>query len=153
MGDLKSRKRRWREWQQFYRERRFGILLVILVILLAGAPVLVGFGLAGVWFDGFMSLVTLAAILSLCFDRRQRLFALLLGTPTIFFSCGGHGLPGSPGQWVIRFGYLCGVLFFCGAAGLIVRSLFTSGSLTFDSILGAVCSYLFLGLAWAMSYS
>ncbi len=153
MGELKRMKRQWGEWQQFYRERRFSILLVILVVLLAGAPLLVGFGLAGGWFDGLMSLVILAAILSLCFDRRQRLFALLLGIPTIFFSCGGQALSGSPGQWVILFGYLCGVLFFFGAAGLIVRSLFNSGSLTFDSILGAVCSYLFLGLAWAMSYS
>jgi len=31
--------------------------------------------------------------------------------------------------------------------------LFRARSLTFDSIYGAVCGYLFLGLAWAMSYS
>lgn len=74
------------KWRQLYSERRFAILLVILVILLAGPPVLLGFGLSAGWFDGLMSLLMLAAILSLCFERRQRLFALLLGIPTILFS-------------------------------------------------------------------
>src|SRR5260370_41373312 len=36
---------------------------------------------------------------------------------------------------------------------MIVKSLFNSRSLSLDSIFGAVCGYLFLGLAWAMSYS
>jgi voltage-gated potassium channel len=140
-------------WRQVYSERRFGILLVILTVLLAGSPALIGFGLSAVWFDGLMALVLLAAILSLCFDRRQRMFALLLGIPTIFFCLAGHALSGTVNLSVLFFGHLCGVLFLFGSAGLIVKSLFNSRSLTFDSIFGAVCGYLFLGLAWAMSYS
>jgi hypothetical protein len=31
--------------------------------------------------------------------------------------------------------------------------LFSNPALTFDSILGAVCGYLFLGLGWAVLYS
>jgi hypothetical protein len=31
--------------------------------------------------------------------------------------------------------------------------MFGSGTLTFDDIFGAVCGYLFLGLAWAVIYS
>jgi hypothetical protein len=34
-----------------------------------------------------------------------------------------------------------------------VKSLFSARTLTFDSILGAVCGYLFLGLGWAVLYS
>jgi hypothetical protein len=82
------------DWRQAYSERRFGILLVILVVLLAGPPVLLGFGLSAVWFDGLMALLMLAAILSLCFDRHQRLLALALGIPTVLLSLGGHVLPG-----------------------------------------------------------
>jgi hypothetical protein len=70
-------------WRQAYSERRFGILLVILAVLLAGSPALFGFSQSAVWFDGLMALVLLATILSLCFDRRQRMFALVLGIPTI----------------------------------------------------------------------
>jgi hypothetical protein len=140
-------------WRQVYSERRFSILLVILVVLLAGPPVLFGFGLSIEWFDVLMALLLLSAILSLCFDRRQRMFALLLGIPTILICLGGHALSGTANVSVLFFGHLCGVLFLLGSAGLIVKSLFNSRSLTFDSIFGAVCGYLFLGLAWAMSYS
>ncbi len=141
------------KWPQSFRERRFGVLLVILVVLLGGPPVLLGFGLSAGWFDGLMSLLMLAALLSLCFDRRQRLFALLLGIPTVILILGGHAFSGSVSLSVLFAGHLCGVLFLFGSAGLIVRSLFNSRSLTFDSIFGSVCGYLFLGLAWAMSYS
>ena len=81
-------------WRRAYSERRFGVLLVILVALLAGPPVLLGFGLSAAWFDGLMALLLVAAILSLCFERHQRLFALLLGIPTVLLSVGGHALPG-----------------------------------------------------------
>src|SRR5204862_208839 len=77
-----------------YSERRFGVLLVILAALLAGPPILLGFGLSAAWFDGLTALLLVAAILSLCFERQQRLFALLLGTPTVLLSLGGHALPG-----------------------------------------------------------
>ena len=50
-------------------------------------------------------------------------------------------------------GHLCEVLFLSGASVLIVKSLFSAPTLKFDSILGAVCGYLFLGLAWAVLYS
>jgi len=142
-----------RSWQQVVGERRFGILLVILVVLLTGPPVLLGFGLSAAWFDGLMSLLMLAVILSLCFDRRQRMFALLVGIPTIVFSLGGHAFSGDVSLWVLFLGHLCEILFLFGAACLIVKSLFAAKSLTFDSIFGAVCGYVFLGLGWAVLYS
>jgi hypothetical protein len=79
MARGESQKTQEGDWRQAYSERRFGILLVILVVLLAGPPVLLGFGLSAAWFDGLLGLLMVAAILSLCFERHQRLFALLLG--------------------------------------------------------------------------
>jgi hypothetical protein len=139
-------------WRQAYGERRFAVLLVILAVLVAGPPVLLGFGLSPAWFDGLMALLLVAAILALCFERRQRLFALLLGIPTVLLSVGGHALPAGASAPVLLAGHLCEVLFLFGAAALIVRALFSARTLTFDSILGAVCGYLFLGLGWAVLY-
>src|SRR5262245_46477387 len=139
-------------WRGF-KERRFGILLVILAMLLAGLPILIDFGLSGRWFDALMSLLMLAAILPLCFERRQRLLAVTLGIPTILFSIGGHALSGTIGAWLLFIARLCETMFFLGAAGLIVRSLFNLRDLTVDSIFGAVCGYVFLGLGWAVLYS
>jgi len=100
-----------------------------------------------------MALLLVAAIVSLCFERHQRLFALLLGIPTVLLSVGGHALPGEASAPVLLAGHLCEVLFLLGASVLIVKSLFSARTLTFDSILGAVCGYLFLGLAWAVLYA
>jgi voltage-gated potassium channel len=140
-------------WPHKYKERRFGVLLSILLVLLAGPPILIGIGLGAVWFDGLMSVLMLAAIVSLCFEPQQRLFALLLGIPSILFSLGGHLLPGTIAAWPLFLGHLCEVLFLLGSAVLIVKSLFGSRAISFDSILGAICGYLFLGLGWAVIYS
>jgi hypothetical protein len=133
------------DWRQAYGERRFGVLLAILAVLLVGPPVLLGFGLSAAWFDGLTALLMVAAILSLCFERHQRLFALLLGVPTVLLSVGGHALPGEAGVPVLLAGHLCEVLLLFGASVLIVRSLFVARTLTFDSVLGAVCGYLSWG--------
>jgi hypothetical protein len=138
-------------WQA-YSERRFGILLIILGVLLGGPPVLLGFGRLSEWLDFFTWLLVLAAIISLCFEPHQRLFALLLGMPTIALSIGGHAFSGQVSAWAILLGQICEIAFLFGAAALIVRSLFSSQAVSFDSILGAVCGYLFVGLGWAVCY-
>ena len=142
-----------RGWQHLYVERRFAVLLLILLVLLAGPPILFGFGLSAGWLDGVMAVLMLAAILSLCFERRQRIFAFMLGTPTIAFCLGGHAFSGAFGAGILLVGHACQFFFFLGAAGLIVKSLFNARSLTFDSIFGAVCGYLFPGLGRAVLYS
>lgn len=136
-----------------HHERRFAVLLAILTVLLAIPPFLYGLGMSGGLFDGLVSLLMLTAILSLCFEPRQRLFALILGIPTIIFSLSGHAISGTVGVGVLLLGHLCEVLFLFWSAALIVKSLFNNRSITFDSIFGAVCGYLFLGLGWAVVYS
>jgi hypothetical protein len=153
MARDESQKTEKRDWRQAYGQRRFAVLLAILAILLAGPPILLGFGLSAAWFDLLISLLLVAVILSLCFERHQRLFALLLGIPTIFLSLGGHALPEEVSAPVLLAGHLCEVLFLLGTSVLIVKSLFSARTLAFDSILGAVCGYLFLGLAWAGLYA
>src|SRR5690349_2441374 len=112
-------------WRQIVSERRFGILLAILVCLLAGPSVFFGFGLSVAWFDALMSFLMLMAILSLCFDRRQRFFSILLGVPTIILSLGGHAFSGTFSSTVLMVAHVCEVLFLFGAAVLTVRALFT----------------------------
>ena len=133
-------------WRQLYSERRFSILLAVLAALLMGAPILLGFGMSVTGFDGLVSILVLAEILSLCFEPKQRLFALVLGIPSVLLSTDGYALTGDTGEWVLFVGHLCQVLFFLSAAVLIIRSTFDSGALTFDSIVGAVCG---LFIPWA----
>lgn len=138
---------------RYFRERRFTALLVILLVLLAGHPFLVGFGRSIVWFDGMMSILLLAAIVSLCVERQQRFFALFLGVPSIALSLAGYLSPAPLHSWVSFAGHLCEALFLFCSAVLIVRSLFTAGGVSADSVSGTICGFLFLGLAWAMVYA
>lgn len=140
-------------WQKLAKERRFTALLVVVLVLLAGPPLLIGMGLDGVWFDGLMTVLMVAAILSLCLERQQRLVALVLGIPSILLSLSSYLSTGAIGQSAVWIGHLCEVLFFLCAAVLIVRALFGPAGISLDSFLGAICGYLFLGLGWAVIYS
>src|SRR4051794_19165784 len=95
MADVKSLRSITHGWRQTYGDRRFGVLLVILLGLLVGSPVLFVTGKSTQWFDGLMAFVLLAAIQLLCFERRQRVSALLLGIPTILFYLVGYALSGT----------------------------------------------------------
>src|SRR5262245_5995000 len=57
MARGESQKTQQGDWRRAYCEWRFVVLLVILVVLLAGPPVLLGFGLSAAWFDGLMALL------------------------------------------------------------------------------------------------
>lgn len=140
-------------WQSRFKARRFSVLLGVLAVLLAGPPIVVGFGMSAIWFDVVMSVLMLAAIVSMCFEPQQKFFALLLGVPSILLSTGGHFLTDVLTDWIVLLGHLCAVLFLLGSAMLIVKSLFSARTISLDSVLGAVCGYLFLGLGWAVIYS
>jgi hypothetical protein len=142
-----------RSWLDAYAGRRFAVLLVLLVAVVAVPPVLIGFGVSPEWFDGLLAVTILAAVASLCFDRRQRAVALVLGLPTVVLFVCEKSLPAEAAAVVTWVPYVCATLFFLGAAGVIVRSLFGGRPVTFDAVLGAACGYLFLGLGWAVLYT
>src|SRR5688572_17381363 len=87
----------WRAW----RDHRFAILLASLLSLLAVSPVLLTLGHAALGLDLLTSFVALAAVISLGFEPHHRLFALLLGLPTVVLALGGHFLSGQVGIWTL----------------------------------------------------
>lgn len=141
-----------RGFRQAYAEHRFGILLALLLTLLAGPTLVFGFGARTAWFEASLTLALLAAVLSLCPERSQRLFGLFLGVPTLLLCLAGNAFGGEADSWFRWVGHLCAILFLFGAAGMTVAWLFRRSALDFDGILGSVCGYLFLGLAWAVAY-
>ncbi len=149
----KSRANLRRDWSQLCRERRFGVLLVFVLGLIIGPQILLGFGASAGWFDGIVSVLVVAGISSLCFDRGSRVFVLLLGIPSVLFSAGGHALTGQFSTSVLFVGHLCQVFFLFGAAVLIVTAIIRSQVITVDSVSGALCGYLFLGLGWSVTCS
>jgi hypothetical protein len=103
-------------------------------------------------FDALLSLVTIALLLSFTPDKGKRLFAVAVGVPVGLLSLGGH-LVSAPHNAVVLIGHCLAVVFYFWAAVMIVASLFRSAALSLDSIFGAICGYLLLGMAWGVLYS
>jgi hypothetical protein len=81
-----------------------------------------------------------AAIVSLCFEPQQRLFALLLGIPSVVLSLVSHVTTGAISQSALLMGHFAkSSSWFCGSD---VKSLFGPAGLSSDSILGATCGCL-----------
>ncbi len=136
-----------------YVRWRYLVLLAVLLLVLVVQPVSLGFSTSPPLVDVFLMLVTVALLTSFCPDKNRRLAALAIGIPTGLLLIGGHLLVGQPQTTVTLIGHGLAVAFYFWAAVLIVASLFRRRTLTLDSVFGAVCGYLLLGMAWGVLYA
>jgi hypothetical protein len=136
-----------------YLRWRYLVLLGTLLLVLVVQPVSFGFSTPPQLFDALLMLVTVALLLSFCPDKNRRLVAIALGIPTGLLSLSGHLLTAQPKNTVVMIGHCLAVVFYSWAAVLIVASLFRRQALSLDSVFGAICGYLLLGMAWGVLYS
>jgi hypothetical protein len=136
-----------------YFRWRYLVLLGTLLLVLVVQPVSLGFSTPPQLFDVFLMLVTVALLLSFSPERNRRLVAVAFGVPTGLLLLGGHLLAGQPGNTAVLIGHCLAVLFYFWGAVVIVASLFRRQALTPDSVFGAICGYLLLGMAWGVLYA
>lgn len=136
-----------------YVRWRYLVLLGTLLLVLVVQPISFGLSTPPQLFDVFLILVTIALLLSFSPDKNRRLVAIAFGIPTGLLSLGGHLLGGQPSNTVILIGHCLVVGFYSWGAAVIVASLFRPQVLSLDSVFGAICGYLLLGMAWAVLYS
>jgi hypothetical protein len=136
-----------------YARWRYLILLVTLLLVLVVQPISFGVSTRPQLFDAFLTLVSVAVLFSLCSDKKNRLVAIAFGVPTGLVSLGGHLFVSQPHLAVVLAGHCLVTVFYFWAAALIVASIFRSRAVSLDSVFGAVCGYLLLGMAWAVLYS
>jgi len=134
-----------------YIRWRYLVLLGTLLLVLVVQPISFGFAASSRLFDVFLILVTIALLLSLCTERKRRLAALLFGIPIVLLSLSSHLV--SAENAIVLVGHCLAVAFFSWAAVMIVASLLRSTVLSLDSVFGAICGYLLLGMAWGVLYS
>jgi voltage-gated potassium channel len=137
-----------------YFRWRYLVLLGVLLAVLVVQPISFGFSAPPQLFDIFLVIVTLTLLLSFCTEKSKRLAAIVIGVPTGLLTLGGHLLAAERGTYtVVLFGHVLAVVFYFWAAVLIVASLIRRHSLSMDSVFGAICGYLLLGMAWGVLYS
>lgn len=136
-----------------FRRWRYLFLLSALLILLVVHPIAASVGSVGPLFDVLFALVMLMLVHALAQDKVWRVIACVALLPAAALSTGGHFLASSAQHASLTAGHAIGAIFFVAAAGKIIYSILTASDLTLDSIFGALCGYLLLGVAFALTYA
>ena len=136
-----------------FRKWRFLFLLIALLVLLVVQPIAASFGDVGPLFDALLAAVLLMLVFVLARYKVWRTIACIMLIPAAALSIGGHLLTATLQDVSVMAGHAIGALFFVAVAGKIVQSIFMTKELTLDSICGAICGYLLLGVACALTYS
>ena len=138
---------------QQYRPWRFRVLLVTLILLLVIQPMVRGFSNRSPVFDVSVLSRLVAALLSFSEGRWPRMAALILGVPALLGRWLAYMLASSGEDFITLTDHFMEILFLMFVAVMILRAIFTQGSISLDSIFGAICAYLLLGMAWGSLYS
>jgi hypothetical protein len=128
---------------------RYFILLVALLLLLVIYPLLHDVFHAAVLYEILLAGVTFTAVMTVIVHRRVRLVVLLLVIPLFAVSWTGRILPGvSDPVGVMAFHGTAALLLAVGVVEILI-SIYRGESVTADSVFGAFCGYLLLGVAFA----
>ena len=126
------------------------LLLVALLLLLVVEPFFYTHALRDVIFDVLVSAVLMAAVWAVS----QRPFLLVTGLVL--------AVPALVGRWSLYFAdshalavtlALCGVAFLAFTAVVLLWQALGGTTVTTDTIAGAICAYLILGVVWALVFS
>jgi voltage-gated potassium channel len=138
---------------QQYRPWRFLVLLLALILLLVIQPIVRGFSNRGFVVDVLYSLLLIAAVLSLFERKWPRTAALILGIPALSAKWLAYLFATSGDDFITLVDHFVEILFLGCVAAMVLRAVLTQGSVSLDSIFGAICAYLLIGMAWGTFYS
>jgi hypothetical protein len=134
------------------RERKYLVLFLTAVLLLAVQPLAHGFFAGVLLYDALLTLVAGLAFVIAFEQRRQRLVALVAGLTVVASNWAAYGLSG-PLELASVLVYHCSVVLFFGFAVVVMlHTIFKHRVGRTDDVMGVLCGYLFLGVAWGNLY-
>ncbi len=130
--------------------KRFTILLVALLIMFLVLPLFSGQkGVFAFMNDLVFTLLMIAAVYSLCENRKFLFYAWLLGLPAVLLRWSFWAYP-EPFLW--KGSYLFAIALLLFSAYKLLSFLMRVTKVGQETINAAICVYLSLGVAWAMAY-
>jgi Ion channel len=132
--------------------RKFQALLLAQVVLLVGYPILRGVYGGRVLFDALVTAVFLTAFLVVFTERGARILSLSLGIPTLVGLWVGYALPGLPVKPLVAGFHVVAALFLVLTVATVLRAINRDATVSTDSVYGAFCGYLLLGVAFGHLY-
>ncbi|HJQ80363.1 MAG TPA: potassium channel family protein [Lacipirellulaceae bacterium] len=142
-----------RQFLIFLRKWRYLFLLGTLFALLVIEPIASSFGVMKLLFDALLVFVMAVLVFALAKERVWRVVSLLLCAPAAILSIGSHFLTATAHDTTLLAGHAMSALFFVIVTGKIVQSIFATHELSWDSVFGAICGFLLLGVAWGLTYA
>jgi voltage-gated potassium channel len=137
---------------EWFLRRRFLVLLLAIGVLLVAGPILRPAFEGRLLFDALVMVVFLAAMLVLFREGRRRLMALLLGGFLVVGLWTGYVLPGIPRLPVVCAFHVMATLFLGFTVVTVLREIHGDEKVSADSVYGAFCGYLLIGLIFGHLY-
>jgi len=127
-------------------------LLAAMILMMLVAPLMRGARMGLLVTEAANAFVLLGAIYAIMRTRRHVLWALGLVLPAAGLKM-GIGASQAPAAWMVfaMHGLLIAFLFYVTA--IILRDILSERRVTTDTVKGAICVYLLMGLIWAMFFS
>jgi hypothetical protein len=126
--------------------------LLALGLLLVGYPLLRCTFDARLLYDILLTLVFLTALFVVFGEGWQRLLGLLLGSPLLAGAWAGYALPALPRVSLALVCHLAAALFLGFTVPVILRAVYRSARVSVDSLCGALCGYVLVGIAFGHLY-
>lgn len=137
----------------WYLRRRLQVLLTTLLLLAVIHPSLLGTYGGRTTLGLVFSLTFVAAALAVSEKGRQRVAAFLLGAFGLASHWFCYFIAGSVLVDISVLDCFTSSLFFGLMVGVIVRGILKEDEVSVDSISGAICGYLLLGVIWGSLYA
>ena len=134
-----------------FENRRFVFLLAALAIYFLITPFIVDTPILAFFVGVFLTIVLMSSLYVMRHERRFLILSSVLLALALV------------GNWLLVFGFSDGValqftvylttcLFFMVITYFVLRYVMAHKSITFNSLCGAVCGYLLIGLVWSYIY-
>ena len=126
------------------------LLLIALMLLVLAHPFFPAENLAHVVFLVTVSTVLVGAIWAVSRQRRVLVASLSLAAPTFTAAWLQHFIER---RWLTAVYLVLGALFLGFTAVVVLRQTLEGAAVTTDTIAGAICFYILLGVIWALIYA
>jgi len=130
-------------------ESRLTILASVILALLLLSPVISYLPGSAILFPLLGALIPLAAIYAVSESRRHLRIGLALGLPAAIAAALHAADPGFAGGWIVL---LFPPAFYAYTVAIVAKKVFTSDEVTRDTLAGAACVYLLIGMTWWYLY-
>jgi len=133
------------------RTHRFSFLLISLVLLIAFHPFYDETAVRGVIAVRLITtLVLLSGVYAVADSRRRLVLAILLAVPMLLT---GWVYVIRDLMWLRLLTHVFSLLFFATVTVMVLLEVLRARRVSADTVFGAVCVYLLVGVAWSTAYS